>query len=188
MPDLKEKEFSLIREIAKNLHASQRELARASGLSLGLTNLMLKRLSRKGFVKVKPLDWRRTRYALTPKGMMEKARKSYFYAAWTLKQLKQLVDRVRKIILEEYRAGRRDFYIVSQAEAADIVQMALEGINLFGARIHRLSDAAEAPENADVIFVAAAEAPDSGRNIRRVSLFDETDRAPQEADLQPRPL
>ena len=69
-------------EILKLLHAeprmSQRDLARAMGVSLGKVNYCLKALTDKGLVKVgnfrKNPDKRKYAYLLTPAGLKEKTR------------------------------------------------------------------------------------------------------------------
>ena len=53
-------------------------------MALGLTNLYLKRLGRKGLIKIgefptKPATRKRLRYLLTPKGLAAKTRLTYEY-------------------------------------------------------------------------------------------------------------
>ncbi|MBI4677684.1 MAG: winged helix-turn-helix transcriptional regulator [Elusimicrobia bacterium] len=171
--DLVEKEFCLIREISRNPALTQRELSSEVGLSLGMTNLLIRRLARKGYVKTTQLTWNKVQYILTPKGMMEKARKSFDYSAWALRHLKAVVGRIRGILQAEYRAGRREFHIVGKEEGAEMVQMALDGLDLVGARIHRYSTLADIPRQADAVFLATSERPSPSSRIRVVSLFDE---------------
>jgi DNA-binding MarR family transcriptional regulator len=173
---LAEKEFSLIREIARNPASTQRELSNEVGLSLGMTNLLIRKLAAKGCVKTTQLTWNKVQYILTPKGMMEKARKSFNYSAWALRHLKSVVARIRNILLSEYRAGRREFHIVSRDEGGELVQMALDGLDLSGARVHRHSSPGDVPRHADAVFLAARDHCRTG--IRWVPLLDGDDPAP----------
>ncbi len=50
-----QKEFKLLSEIERGGDVTQRTLAKTIGLALGLTNLYLKRLARKGYIKIKGL-------------------------------------------------------------------------------------------------------------------------------------
>nr|NIM03326.1 winged helix-turn-helix transcriptional regulator [bacterium]NIO73593.1 winged helix-turn-helix transcriptional regulator [bacterium] len=52
-------EFKIIFEIDKNLNTTQRKISRQIGLSLGMTNLVIRKLIAKGYIKVKGLDRRR---------------------------------------------------------------------------------------------------------------------------------
>jgi len=50
---------------------SQRQLARNAGLSVGLTNALIRRFIERGWVKLLHVDGRKIKYALTPEGMEE---------------------------------------------------------------------------------------------------------------------
>ena len=65
---------------------SQREIARRSGLSVGMINAVLKKLVHIGYVKTSNLNRRSIQYLLTPQGFAEKARKSYRYILKTVEQ------------------------------------------------------------------------------------------------------
>ena len=76
-PDnLNEREFELINIVGGDLAANQRDLSRRMNLSLGMTNMLLRRLITKGYIRIKQLDRRKVEYILTPKGFSEKMRKS----------------------------------------------------------------------------------------------------------------
>ena len=71
------------REILERLEAgpsvSQRSLSRDLGIALGLTNLLLRQMARKGWVRLRRLKANRVRYLITPSGVAEKARLSRDY-------------------------------------------------------------------------------------------------------------
>ena len=70
--------FNVLRKIQKKPNATQRELAKELGFSLGKLNYCIKALQHKGLVKIK--NFRRNPnkinylYVLTPKGISEKTR------------------------------------------------------------------------------------------------------------------
>ncbi|GMV21738.1 MAG: hypothetical protein AMXMBFR57_16870 [Acidimicrobiia bacterium] len=70
---------SILTEIGAGRPLSQRSLARNLGIALGLTNLLLSRLVRKGLIRVSRVRPNRLAYFLTPKGMSEKAAMSRAY-------------------------------------------------------------------------------------------------------------
>ena len=59
-------------------NASQRDIAKAIGMSLGMTNSLLKRFSDKGYLYLK-ISQRNIQYILTPAGMNELTHRSYRY-------------------------------------------------------------------------------------------------------------
>lgn len=65
-------ELSLLSEVERAPDTTQRSLARTLGISLGLTNLLLRNVAHKGYLRVAQANWRRRLYALTPKGMIRR--------------------------------------------------------------------------------------------------------------------
>lgn len=65
-------ELSLLSEVDRTPDTTQRGLARTLGISLGLTNLLLRNVAHKGYLRVVQANWRRRLYALTPKGMIRR--------------------------------------------------------------------------------------------------------------------
>jgi DNA-binding MarR family transcriptional regulator len=74
---------------------TQRSLARELGIALGLTNLLVKRLVRKGWIRVIHVKSNRVRYLLTATGLVEKSRMSRAYLESSLQFYKQARDRIQ---------------------------------------------------------------------------------------------
>jgi DNA-binding MarR family transcriptional regulator len=66
----------ILTEIEADNRLSQRSLSRDMGIALGLANLLVQRLVRKGWVRIIRIKPNRVRYLLTPAGIAEKARMS----------------------------------------------------------------------------------------------------------------
>jgi EPS-associated MarR family transcriptional regulator len=74
-----EDHFDLLRKIQKQPDASQRDLARELGFSLGKLNYCLKALQKKGFIKLQNFHKQSNKihylqYIVTPKGITERTR------------------------------------------------------------------------------------------------------------------
>lgn len=171
-PALHESELALMREIARSPVQTQRGLSRETGLSLGMTNLLLKRLARKGLIKVGRLDWKRTQYILTPKGALEKARKTYDYALYTVRLFRQLQDNVTTVLRREHASGRRTFWIVAQDELESALRETVAGLGLPEARFTFARGFAEVPDEADLVLSATQETAPARLASRLVSLVD----------------
>ncbi len=91
---LSDGEVRLIDALAQQ-SSTQRTLARAAGLSLGMTNILIKRLVKKGLIKVVTLNGRTLSYMLTPHGFSEKVKRTYEYITVSIR----FIDRVRNNIL-----------------------------------------------------------------------------------------
>lgn len=58
----------MLTQVNENPDATQRQLATRVGIALGLTNLLLRNLVKKGYIKVNQASWKRRLYTLTPDG------------------------------------------------------------------------------------------------------------------------
>ena len=67
-------------------------------MSLGMTNMLIRRLINKGHIRIKQLDKRKVEYMLTPKGFAEKMKKSVSYTLKTINSLGLIKDEVRSLL------------------------------------------------------------------------------------------
>jgi len=86
----------LLNVIYKNPQASQREIAKSMGISLGKTNYIIKELVKKGIIKTERFlnsknKWA-YKYLLTPKGMKEKARITRDFVKRKIKEYEELLE------------------------------------------------------------------------------------------------
>ena len=78
-------DLHLLNEVERNAVVTQHTMARKLGVAHGLTNLYLKRLARKGCIKITTIPRYRIKYLLTPRGMTEKTRLTYIcYVQYSL--------------------------------------------------------------------------------------------------------
>ena len=73
------RELRLLSEVHHNSAASQRDLSKRVGIALGLTNVLLRNLASKGYVRVTKAGWKRWLYALTPAGLSRKVQLTVAY-------------------------------------------------------------------------------------------------------------
>ncbi len=170
---LGEREFSLIQEIAREPSCTQRKLSQSTGLSLGMTNILLKRLVHKGYIKVKHLDWKRTQYLLTLEGVMEKTRKSFSYALHTIRQFQQIRKRIHERVLREYEVGVREAIVVAWPETADAIREALKELPIDDFNLKYVESFKELGDRRGVVFTATVEnIPEPKEGQRLVPLLD----------------
>ncbi len=123
-PDpLDEREFELVNIIGAQIAANQRDLSRLLNLSLGMTNMLIRRLISKGYIRIKQLDKRKVTYILTPKGFAEKMRKSLKYTLKTIQSIGLIKERIREIVLPLYEKGERDFFVLGLSDLAVLIEM-----------------------------------------------------------------
>jgi DNA-binding MarR family transcriptional regulator len=169
---LAEQEFRIIQEISRNPEATQRHLSQSLGVSLGTTNLLIRRLARKGLLKVQQFDWKRTRYLLTLEGALEKSRKACRYTLYTLRIFRQLQENIAAVLSREYATGRRDFVLVADDELLDLLRDTAQDLNLRDARFTCLPSFREMSSASDLVFYASLENPPTRPGTRFVSVVD----------------
>ncbi len=111
-------ELQILESIHRNersLH--QRDLARIAGLSLGLTNALLKRLARKGWLSIRKINNRNIHYLATPAGLEMIAQRSYRFLKRTVGNVVRYRDAIGLIIDAAARRGARG---IALSEASDL--------------------------------------------------------------------
>lgn len=111
MSQLSNKELKILGEISRNSVISQRELSRATGVSLGLINVILKRFLKTGYLHVSSLNKRKLEYILTPQGFLAVARKTYHYATSTIRDY-QLLHRSLSVLLYQLRESGFNYFSI----------------------------------------------------------------------------
>ena len=119
-----EREFELINIIGGEIGANQRDLSRQMNLSLGMTNMLVRRLLTKGYIRIRQLNKKKMEYILTPKGFMEKTRKSVNYTLKTINSIGLLKQSIAALLRTAYDQGARKFYLLGGSDLSGLVDMA----------------------------------------------------------------
>jgi len=116
--------------IAEDDQITQRTLSARLGIALGLTNLYLKRLVRKGYVKCINVQSNRLRYLLTPKGIAEKTRLTYEFIEYSLFLYGQVRQQLRAILEPCVRERRTQVAVYGTGEAAELAYLSITELGL----------------------------------------------------------
>lgn len=143
-PDATNAELGLLSEVRRTPETTQRHLARRLGISLGLTNLLMKGLASKGYVKVMRASWQRRLYALTPQGMMHRLLLTGAYVGRFLDQYHSVKLLLRDEIaaLPVHAESRLALY--GTGEFAELIYLGLKEIGIQEVDIYAWTGAADA--------------------------------------------
>src|SRR3982074_1178914 len=119
------RDLKLLEAVEQDSRVTQRSLATKLGIALGLTNIYLKRLVRKGYIKCVNVQSNRISYLITPRGIAEKARLTYEFMDYSLHLYGEVRQHLRAVIRECAAAGRR-VAIFGRGEAAELSYLALK--------------------------------------------------------------
>jgi DNA-binding MarR family transcriptional regulator len=124
------RDLQALEAIAENERITQRRLSTKLGIALGLTNLYLKRLVHKGYVKCVSVQSNRIRYLITPKGIAEKTRLTYEFMDYSLFLYGQVRRHLRQVLERLADGDRKRVAIYGSGEAAELAYMSILEIGL----------------------------------------------------------
>ena len=103
------RELRLLEEVDASADLSQRTLAGNVGIALGVVNVLVKSMVKRGYIRATRLSWKRWAYFLTPAGVSRKA-------LLTANYVDRFMDHYRRV-----RALVRDNVDVDSIEAHQVV-------------------------------------------------------------------
>ena len=124
------RDLQLLSEIEASEVVTQRGLAKRLGIALGLTNLYLKRLAKKGCIKVVNIQKNRIRYLITAKGIAEKSRLTYEYMQYSLQLYRQACTLLLARFCALAEQGRKRLVFCGVGEAAELVYLCVREMDL----------------------------------------------------------
>ena len=122
--------LQILEEIGNTHRTSQRYLARKLNISLGLANSFIKRLAKKGYLKITTIPRKRVKYILTPQGFAEKGRLTYEFIQYSFSLYKEALKKFEDLLngLEKNKVKKVVFYGVS--DLAEIASMSLKAMDI----------------------------------------------------------
>lgn len=120
-----EKELEILEHIYHGQETvRQRDLARIVGLSLGMTNAILKRLVLRGWISVRKINNRNIHYVVTPNGIDQITRRSYRFIKRTIKNVVYYKDAILDLLAEVKARGFTGVVLVGPSDLDFVVEHA----------------------------------------------------------------
>ncbi len=170
---LNEREFELINVIGAEMGSNQRSLSRCLSLSLGTTNILIRRLISKGYIRIRQLNKRKVEYILTPKGFAEKYNKSIKYTLKTINSIELIKGRLKEILQSLYDKNIKKFYIHGESGLVSLVEIAFKETKRADCNILRLKDLPEELEEGVVLICRENVLAEQLHNIKYIDLLKE---------------
>lgn len=124
------RDLRLLEELERNPVISQRELSHKFGIALGVTNACLRRMARKGWIRIRDLNPRRIGYYLTPKGVLEKTRLTINLISFRVHHYSELKKIIANRLLEMQRDGIQRIVFYGVSDEMEVAFVTLQGVNL----------------------------------------------------------
>ena len=120
----------ILEEVSNDSSISQRTLSARMGVALGVTNACLRKMIRKGHIKVKGINHKRIAYYLTPEGFTEKTRLTYHFLQHTVSYYKNLKQKVTSKLDLILKSGAKRIVFYGAGEVMEVAFICLQETNL----------------------------------------------------------
>jgi DNA-binding MarR family transcriptional regulator len=109
-------ELRILEQIERDPEATQADLAARLGVAVGTVNWYVKRLVKKGHIKVTRLQRRRLRYLITPEGIAEKTHLAMEYVQVSMGMYRATRQQARE-------AGFQRVAVTGQGDLVDVCRL-----------------------------------------------------------------
>jgi DNA-binding MarR family transcriptional regulator len=118
-----QRELTLLEQIEQDPDITQASLATQLGVAVGTVNWHIKRMIKKGYVKVKPGPRRKLRYIITPEGLALRARLTVDYIEQSFNIYRRVRERAQRNIHALQEAGYDCVRIDGNGEVAEVCKL-----------------------------------------------------------------
>jgi len=122
--------LKILEKVDNAMTPSQRDLAGDLNISLGLVNSFIKRLVKKGFVKITTIPKKRIKYILTPQGAAEKTRLTYEYIQHSYNFYKEARQKLRILYTDLVEQGVTRVVFYGAGDLAEIAYISMQETSL----------------------------------------------------------
>ncbi|SFH80930.1 Winged helix-turn-helix DNA-binding [Tindallia magadiensis] len=124
-----DKEYAILTQLDANPQASQRDISRQTGFSLGSVNLLLKKMINRGLVKMEEIPANRVAYMLTPAGMVEKAQKTVKYVKIHYKAIDETKEHFKNLLSNLIEQHHTCYLLTEENEIGHLIRTAAEELH-----------------------------------------------------------
>jgi len=124
------RELEILEKIENNGHLTQRDLSKEVGIALGLVNHLLRKMVKKGWIKIKNIDAKRIRYLITPEGAREKSSLLYKRVESTIHFYLEAKRMIKKQVLHLKNEGVKDVSIYGINHISEVLFIVLKELEL----------------------------------------------------------
>ncbi len=123
MAEIKQHEYTLLNEIARDPMVTQAGLSAQLGIAVGSVNWYIKRLVQRGWVKVSHLDRTRLKYDLTTQGLQVFTQRAVLYARDSLKVYREFRNKALETATQLGERGVTEVYLPGDDDMTDIMRL-----------------------------------------------------------------
>ena len=118
--------LKILEQVDNDRTSSQRDMAGELNISLGLVNSFIKRLAKKGYLKITSIPKNRIKYILTPRGAAEKTRLTYLYIQHSYSFYKEARQKLRDLYIDLEKQNLTRIVFYGAGDLAEIAYISLQ--------------------------------------------------------------
>jgi DNA-binding MarR family transcriptional regulator len=123
-------DYSILKTIESDSTISQRGLSSQMKINVASVNFALKRLVKKGFIRMVGVNPRRIQYFITPEGLREKIQLAYSFFGRNLHFYKEIRSDIESRIVKAINGKETEIAIYGVSELSEITYMAVMAMNI----------------------------------------------------------
>lgn len=130
---LLDKEYVIMSAIEENKSLTQRELSSELGVSVSTVNVLINKMIKAGLIKINHVSKRQVLYMLTPKGIIEKTRKTARYLKSHYRVIFETKEKIKSVLGTLSEKHDVIFILMPEDEMGAIIQIAIDeaiGLNV----------------------------------------------------------
>ncbi len=169
-----DKEFIILENIYNNNEKlRQRELSQNTGISLGMTNMIVKRLVKKGMLIASKINSKNIHYAVTPDGINEIMKRSFRFFKRTMDNIALYKTKIEGLIRSIKEKGMTRVCLIGKSDLDFIIEYYC---NLSRLQLVKREKETKIPNDprADTFYIFSENsiAPKTDPSSSAVALFD----------------
>ena len=123
-------DYNILKTIESDSTVSQRRLSFQIEINVASVNFALKRLVKKGFIRMVGVNPRRIQYFITPEGLREKIQLAYSFFGRNLHFYKEIRSDIESRIVKATNGKETEIAIYGVGELSEIAYMAVSAMNI----------------------------------------------------------
>ncbi|MEA3350822.1 MAG: winged helix-turn-helix domain-containing protein [Chloroflexota bacterium] len=117
------RELVLLEHIEEDPDINQATLADKLDVAVGTVNWHIKRMAKKGYIKLKRANRKKLRYIITPEGLAFRAQLTVKYIENSMYLYRRTRQRVKELLSEVHQSGYNQVHIKGNGDLADVIRL-----------------------------------------------------------------
>ena len=118
-----QRELQVLEHIENNPDVTQSTLAESLGVAVGTVNFVVKRMVKKGYIRVKQLERRRLKYMVTPEGIALRTKLAIVSIQYSMQLYRETRLEAQKLLAQVRKQGYDSIRLEGDGDLADVVRL-----------------------------------------------------------------